>query len=104
MKIDLSARRAIVTASASGIGLACVELLRDRGARVVMADLDATRTAEIADRTGVHAAAFDVADREAVTAAHARLQREGFDFDVIDAHYYYPDGVAAAGCAKVSPT
>ena len=28
------------------------------------------------------------------------LQREGFDFDVIDAHYYYPDGVAAAlmGC------
>jgi glycosyltransferase involved in cell wall biosynthesis len=25
-----------------------------------------------------------------------RLRREGFDFDVIDAHYYYPDGVAAA--------
>ena len=25
-----------------------------------------------------------------------QLQREGFDFDVIDAHYYYPDGVAAA--------
>ncbi len=26
----------------------------------------------------------------------ARLRREGFDFDLIDAHYYYPDGVAAA--------
>ena len=25
-----------------------------------------------------------------------RLQKEGFDFDLIDAHYYYPDGVAAA--------
>lgn len=25
-----------------------------------------------------------------------RLLDEGFDFDVIDAHYYYPDGVAAA--------
>lgn len=25
-----------------------------------------------------------------------RLRREGFDFDLIDAHYYYPDGVAAA--------
>ena len=25
-----------------------------------------------------------------------QLQAEGFDFDVIDAHYYYPDGVAAA--------
>ena len=29
-----------------------------------------------------------------------RLIREGFDFDVIDAHYYYPDGVAAALLAK----
>lgn len=28
------------------------------------------------------------------------LQREGFDFDVIDAHYYYPDGVAAALLAR----
>jgi teichuronic acid biosynthesis glycosyltransferase TuaC len=26
----------------------------------------------------------------------ARLLSEGFDFDLIDAHYYYPDGVAAA--------
>jgi glycosyltransferase involved in cell wall biosynthesis len=25
-----------------------------------------------------------------------RLRNEGFDFDLIDAHYYYPDGVAAA--------
>lgn len=25
-----------------------------------------------------------------------RLRDEGFDFDVVDAHYYYPDGVAAA--------
>ncbi|MBN9422673.1 MAG: glycosyltransferase [Candidatus Accumulibacter sp.] len=29
-----------------------------------------------------------------------RLQREGFDFDLIDAHYYYPDGVAAALLAR----
>lgn len=29
-----------------------------------------------------------------------RLIDEGFDFDVIDAHYYYPDGVAAAWLAK----
>jgi teichuronic acid biosynthesis glycosyltransferase TuaC len=30
----------------------------------------------------------------------ARLLREGFDFDVIDAHYYYPDGVAAVMLAR----
>lgn len=29
-----------------------------------------------------------------------RLQREGFDPDLIDAHYYYPDGVAAGLLAK----
>lgn len=29
-----------------------------------------------------------------------RLQKEGFDFDLIDAHYYYPDGVAAGMLAK----
>lgn len=30
----------------------------------------------------------------------SRLLREGFDFDLIDAHYYYPDGVAAALLAR----
>jgi glycosyltransferase involved in cell wall biosynthesis len=29
-----------------------------------------------------------------------RLQRQGFDFDLIDAHYYYPDGAAAALLAR----
>lgn len=28
------------------------------------------------------------------------LMRDGFDFDVIDAHYYYPDGVAAGYIAR----
>lgn len=29
-----------------------------------------------------------------------QLQRDGFDFDLIDAHYYYPDGVAASLLAR----
>lgn len=29
-----------------------------------------------------------------------RLLRDGYDFDVIDAHYFYPDGVAAALLAR----
>lgn len=32
--------------------------------------------------------------------AIARLYSEGYDFDLIDAHYYYPDGVAAVLLAK----
>ena len=30
-----------------------------------------------------------------------RLRRQGFDFDLIDAHFYYPDGVAAALLARL---
>jgi glycosyltransferase involved in cell wall biosynthesis len=33
---------------------------------------------------------------QAVKPAIGRLIDEGFDFDLIDAHYFYPDGVAAA--------
>ncbi|WP_312513457.1 glycosyltransferase family 4 protein [Massilia sp.] len=37
---------------------------------------------------------------QAVRPTIARLIDEGFDFDLIDAHYFYPDGVAAAMLAR----
>jgi len=37
--------------------------------------------------------------RAAIRKVHA-LMREGFEFDAIDAHYFYPDGVAAALIAR----
>ncbi len=36
----------------------------------------------------------------ATAGAVQRVLDDGFDFDLIDAHYYYPDGVAAAMLAK----
>jgi len=36
----------------------------------------------------------------AVRRSIGRLRAEGFDFDLIDAHYFYPDGVAAALLAQ----
>jgi glycosyltransferase involved in cell wall biosynthesis len=36
----------------------------------------------------------------AARSAVARLLDEGFDFEVMDAHYFYPDGVAAALLAR----
>ena len=30
-----------------------------------------------------------------------RMMDEGYDFDLIDAHYFYPDGVAAALLGKM---
>jgi teichuronic acid biosynthesis glycosyltransferase TuaC len=37
---------------------------------------------------------------QAAKPAIGRLLDEGFDFDLIDAHYFYPDGVAAAMLAR----
>ncbi|VXC20402.1 glycosyltransferase family 4 protein [Massilia sp. 9I] len=37
---------------------------------------------------------------QAARPAIARLIEEGYDFDLIDAHYFYPDGVAAAMLAR----
>lgn len=47
---------------------------------------------------GMHVTPFTLA--RAGRRAIARLLDEGADFDVIDAHYFYPDGVAAAMLGK----
>lgn len=49
-------------------------------------------------KVGMSVAPFLLA-RAGLRAAR-QLQAEGFDFDLIDAHYFYPDGVAAAQVAK----
>jgi glycosyltransferase involved in cell wall biosynthesis len=49
-------------------------------------------------KVGMNLAPYTMAVGALATAK--RLQREGFDFDLIDAHYYYPDGVAAGLLAK----
>jgi teichuronic acid biosynthesis glycosyltransferase TuaC len=47
---------------------------------------------------GMHSQPFAMA--HAAANAIAALTREGFEFDLIDAHYLYPDGVAAAIVAR----
>jgi glycosyltransferase involved in cell wall biosynthesis len=49
-------------------------------------------------KVGMNIAPFAMAI--AAWPAVRRLIHEGFDFDLIDAHYYYPDGVAAALLAR----
>jgi len=66
MSADLAGRVALVTGGASGIGLATVEALRERGAVVVAADLRADG--------GVWP--LDVTDESAVDAAVARVVEE----------------------------
>ena len=47
---------------------------------------------------GMHIAPYSLALGALPTLK--RIIQEGFDFDLIDAHYYYPDGVAASLLAK----
>ncbi len=49
-------------------------------------------------KVGMHLAPYTMALGALPTLK--RLQKQGFDFDLIDAHYYYPDGVAAGLLAK----
>jgi len=49
-------------------------------------------------KVGMSIAPFLLA--QAVKPAIGRLIDEGYDFDLIDAHYFYPDGVAAAMLAR----
>ena len=49
-------------------------------------------------KVGMHVTPFTMA--HSAKATIGRILDEGYDFDVIDAHYFYPDGVAAALLGK----
>ncbi|RJF92392.1 SDR family NAD(P)-dependent oxidoreductase [Noviherbaspirillum saxi] len=80
---DFTGRTALVTGGASGIGLACVQLLAQRGARVVVADVNAEAAATAADACGGSALTFDVADRAAVASACSALEQQGVEVDLL---------------------
>jgi teichuronic acid biosynthesis glycosyltransferase TuaC len=52
----------------------------------------------VVPKMGMYAAPFHLAS--AARGTIGRMLDEGYDFDVIDAHYFYPDGVAAAMLGK----
>src|SRR5690349_12371154 len=62
---------ALVTGGASGLGEATVRHLRERGAVVTIADIDAERGEAIADELGARFVACDVREEDQVQAAVA---------------------------------
>jgi NAD(P)-dependent dehydrogenase (short-subunit alcohol dehydrogenase family) len=67
--VDINGASAIVTGGASGIGAASARQLAARGARVVVADLQADRGAELAEEIGGEFVSVDVTNTEQIEAA-----------------------------------
>ena len=76
---------AVVTGGAKGLGLASVEALVKEGAKVVIADVDATAGAAAASKIGVNALfhRLDVTDAEAWVAALDTAERAFGPIDVL---------------------
>ncbi|MBT2585101.1 3-hydroxybutyrate dehydrogenase [Arthrobacter sp. ISL-95] len=87
MDNSLNVRKALVTGGASGIGAACARALAARGAKVVVADVDAPGAAALADELGGTAWTVDLLDVDALAAL-------SLDCDIL---------VNNAGIQKVAP-
>lgn len=86
MAATLEGRVAIVTGGAGGIGAATCRLLAERGAKVVVADLDGARAAEVADGIGGAAIALtvDLADEASIAALFEATLKTFGRLDAID--------------------
>jgi len=67
--VDIKGASAIVTGGASGIGAASARELAARGAKIVVADLQADRGAELAESIGGAFVSVDVTDTQQIEAA-----------------------------------
>lgn len=72
----MSARIAVVTGGASGIGHACAQVLAQKGWRVVVADIDEAGARRVAAQIGGTASRLDVGDAEGAQAEATRIERE----------------------------
>jgi gluconate 5-dehydrogenase len=87
-QFDLTGRRALITGSSQGIGMAIARGLASAGAEIVINGRDEARleaAARVLNENGarIHAAAFDVTDEDAVNAAVDRIEKNVGPIDVL---------------------
>jgi NAD(P)-dependent dehydrogenase (short-subunit alcohol dehydrogenase family) len=88
--MQIEKQAAIVTGSASGLGLATAAMLAAAGAKVALLDIDAARVAEAADRIGGIGLQCDVGD--AAAAEHA----------LAEAHAVHGPATILVNCAGIA--
>ena len=99
-KFDLSGRAAFVTGGGRGIGLCAAQALLEAGARVVIADIDASllesAKATLAGKGEVETVVLDIADSAAIAAAarQANARFGAIDILVANAGIAWPDTAA----------
>lgn len=74
---DFSGKTILVTGAASGIGLACAHLLRERGADVAIIDANADACAAMAQGGWLSVTPLDVRDPAGAADLRQRLERDG---------------------------
>ena len=81
----LRGKTALVTGAAGALGYAVCECLAAQGLKVIMADIDTGRLADLAGRLGAAAVplVLDVSDADAVGEACAGIRSEHGDVDVL---------------------
>ncbi|SNR83972.1 NAD(P)-dependent dehydrogenase, short-chain alcohol dehydrogenase family [Haloechinothrix alba] len=84
MLSELTNKRALVTGAAQGLGRAVAELFVERGARVVLADIDMERLHRTATELGGTTVPVrcDVTDADQVAAAVAKVESEWGGLDI----------------------
>lgn len=75
MSAPFSGQRIVVTGGASGIGRACCELLAERGAAVVVVDVNAEGARATAEAIGGEARQLDVGDVATIEACAAEIEQ-----------------------------
>ncbi|QIG39605.1 SDR family oxidoreductase [Microbacterium sp. 4R-513] len=85
---QLEGKTALITGGALGIGLAVAQRFAREGARVVLADRNGEGAAHAAAEIGDNARAvtMDISDEEAVAAAFAEVEADGWAPDVVVAN------------------
>jgi NAD(P)-dependent dehydrogenase (short-subunit alcohol dehydrogenase family) len=94
-------RTALITGAANGIGAATARLLHERGARVVLADVDRCGAERLADELGTSArfVSLDVTDEERWAALAEDLGTDGLDVLVHSAGIAQRADIAEASLA-----